>query len=365
MNSEDFTENKKRFLAELKAAREDKELELSRLSERSKIALSYLEKLEEGDWDFLSRAYIRSFLKTYAQYVGIQIEDALRRFDEIVGQVSVPKSQQTTYDDSLEVTQSESADGLNTRIPLSQKSAYSTKSFQTFSGKSIYWIMGVVLIIIVVSSLIYLTQRNNNNEVSEIPFDEVVEEHEQMVGDIGTEQPLEESVSEMPESTTESLESYEEPQAAKGLTLDMIATDECYIRVTADKIDNIIDDVVLIKGFKRSYHADSLFMVVLGNAGGIKLSLNGEELGELGEIGRVVTVTLGEDGLRKLRRGILKTPKADVDVPEKSPADSVLNAVEKEENTSEVLENPVQTDTSQNRSDEQFLEKIDTSAGIY
>ncbi|RKY57753.1 MAG: hypothetical protein DRP95_06650 [Candidatus Latescibacterota bacterium] len=65
----------------LKEAREAKGLSLEDLSRDTRIRQEYLEALEEGDFRFLPRPYVRMFVKTYAQEVGLDPEEVLTEFD--------------------------------------------------------------------------------------------------------------------------------------------------------------------------------------------------------------------------------------------------------------------------------------------
>ena len=57
---------------ELKKAREEKELSLKEVADKTKIQSRYLEALENGDWERLpEEVYLRGFIKTYAQHLGL------------------------------------------------------------------------------------------------------------------------------------------------------------------------------------------------------------------------------------------------------------------------------------------------------
>lgn len=65
----------------LKQAREDKHITLEQASEITKIRLAYLKALEEGDYDKLpSEVYVRGFLRNYAEFLELPVEDVFAFF---------------------------------------------------------------------------------------------------------------------------------------------------------------------------------------------------------------------------------------------------------------------------------------------
>ncbi len=64
---------------ELKNARMARELSLEEVSKRVTIQKSYLEKIEEGDFGFLPRVYIFTYIKEYAQEMGVGNDEILEQ----------------------------------------------------------------------------------------------------------------------------------------------------------------------------------------------------------------------------------------------------------------------------------------------
>ncbi|MWC26499.1 helix-turn-helix domain-containing protein [Paenibacillus sp. MMS18-CY102] len=65
----------------LKKAREQRELSLDDLQEMTKIRKRYLEAIESGDYKVLPGSfYVRAFVKTYAEAVGLDADDVLRLY---------------------------------------------------------------------------------------------------------------------------------------------------------------------------------------------------------------------------------------------------------------------------------------------
>ena len=65
-----------------------------------------------------------------------------------------------------------------------------------------------------------------------------------------------------------------------GLDLQILVLDECWLSLTADGA--VVDQRLMLRGEAFSYHADSNFEAVVGNAGGLKFVINGEVWDNLG-----------------------------------------------------------------------------------
>jgi cytoskeletal protein RodZ len=70
----------------LKMVREDANVSLNEISKATKIRKIYLEKLENGKFDELPpEVYVRGFLKSYAKYLGIELSDVMRLYEKEQG----------------------------------------------------------------------------------------------------------------------------------------------------------------------------------------------------------------------------------------------------------------------------------------
>ena len=81
-----------------------------------------------------------------------------------------------------------------------------------------------------------------------------------------------------------------------GYDLEAVATDTTWLLVTIDKTDS--REILMKPGDSVRWHARNGFFLKIGNAGGVKLVLNGKEIGKLGEEGEVVKINLPEQDKR-------------------------------------------------------------------
>lgn len=67
----------------LRQTREEKQVTLEELAEKTKIRKAYLEAIEGGDQDVLpDEVYVRGFLRIYAKVLGIDPDEVIRIYDQ-------------------------------------------------------------------------------------------------------------------------------------------------------------------------------------------------------------------------------------------------------------------------------------------
>jgi transcriptional regulator with XRE-family HTH domain len=80
--------------------------------------------------------------------------------------------------------------------------------------------------------------------------------------------------------------------AETGYDLEALAIDTTWLLVTIDQTDS--RELLMKPGDSVKWHARNGFFLKIGNAGGVRLVLNGKEVGKLGEEGEVVKINLPE-----------------------------------------------------------------------
>ena len=87
-----MSEEKQQTIAEeLSAARQARGLNLEEIQEQSGISLSVLQGLETERFDVVEPVFVRLALKEYAEYLGLDPEPLLTRFDQQQSQVRRPR----------------------------------------------------------------------------------------------------------------------------------------------------------------------------------------------------------------------------------------------------------------------------------
>lgn len=99
------------FFKELKALRESQKIEISEISDRTKINPVYFEAIEKGDFSLLPVVYMRLFLRSYAIEIGADADKTLRDYElYTTGKVN-EKVEIKVKKTAIDETPAETADG--------------------------------------------------------------------------------------------------------------------------------------------------------------------------------------------------------------------------------------------------------------
>jgi cytoskeleton protein RodZ len=79
-------------------------------------------------------------------------------------------------------------------------------------------------------------------------------------------------------------------QREDGYTLKAIVVERTWIRISID--DGEPKEYLLDPGFRIQWEGQKGFVLLVGNAGGIELELNGQNLGRPGKLGQVMRLQL-------------------------------------------------------------------------
>jgi cytoskeleton protein RodZ len=295
----------------LKRSREERNIELEEAFRVTRIRPHTLEALENERWDELpSQTFVRGFLKTYAEFLGLEKKAVL-----------------DLYERNIPVEQGE-PEPVNQVRPRTKR-----------------WALGLILPLLVLAlivSIMFLNRKDisvvdktfqylgtqepvkerkqapvqeesgpldtpDEEELSSRRVEEPAEEQEALgVPSMRVEEPEEEQeVVEEPESatTTDLMESAQieqtqpETPVTPSFTLTAYVRKRTWIAIYVD--DKPVKEYLFQPGETFTWKAEEGFDILVGNAGGIDFVLNGKEIGTLGPEGKVVRVKLprSEEGM--------------------------------------------------------------------
>ena len=81
----------------------------------------------------------------------------------------------------------------------------------------------------------------------------------------------------------------ETPEVVTQIDMQMRITQRAWVRVTVD--GEVVQEGTLESGAVKEYQAEQSISIRTGNGGGVSLTLNGEDLGPMGDVGKVVERT--------------------------------------------------------------------------
>jgi cytoskeletal protein RodZ len=293
----------------LREAREAKNLSLSEVEAETRIRGSFIEALEEGDYDALpGEVHVRGFLRNYALHLGIDADEVRRKYEQ-----EIPQRESVQYAQNESSFQPIDADLGRARGHLIAGLVYigpilavvavgAAASIWLWYGRPLpemphWWPLQPQALLATAISPDSLTAPTSQAAGMSRPATSTAQPPEARQTPrpaprlAATSQvlplPTPTSVSRATGSPTPSAM----PAAAdeEGIRLTVRATDRAWTRITAD--GTIVFEAMLTTGDERTFEANVSMGFRCGNAGGVIITVNGQDLGALGKRGQVVDRT--------------------------------------------------------------------------
>ncbi|MBI2428340.1 MAG: helix-turn-helix domain-containing protein [Ignavibacteriales bacterium] len=260
------------FSTELRKERESRNITLVEIAKRTRINIKYLEAIEQGAFDVLPQTYVRAFLKSYADNVGIPATEVLYKYDVMVTR---------KYSDSPEHAPTDYA----RQVEASPETQEKIKKEKT--ARHAIMITGFVAVVALFGLYLYdsYTATQSSQKVPETSFQDVVKDQEtkNQPAPVDSAALAKIALSKIPEPDS--------------LVLRLIASDSVWLTIIRDSLPPRTG--YLLRGRYRTYIAKKEFRISLSDASMIKLILNGIELPPLGEKGeRIRNAKINSDLLK-------------------------------------------------------------------
>jgi cytoskeletal protein RodZ len=277
----------------LKNKREAQNITLEEVSQATRIRRTILEAIENNDYDLIPpKVFTQGFIKSYASYLGLDENDVIKRYHEIMESREIKKEPDE---------------------PIQQQPP------QPLLTPGRLLILGILCIValtvwllrgnpqpeddIVLQSTLQTSSTSSSSVNAPPPTTEeaIVEEdvahtaptrEEPAVPEeqpaVPEEEPLPEGGKE--EEPVEQAETGE--AAAEPMALRVVATEQVWMRIQLDQGEPY--EVILKSEESLTLKAREKFIIRIGNAGGVELFFNEEPLGNPGNPGEVIDLTLPE-----------------------------------------------------------------------
>jgi len=257
----------------LRETRERLGLTLEEAERSIRIRASRLEVLERGEFDSLpSEAQARGFLHNYAEFLSIEPEELLRRYDEI----RQPKRRRSLVARDTSKTADKTRNARRIRMPR-------WVSTDIFVVAIIA--LGVIVVLIWGGQKLFANIGSGENAAAvAIAGDEI-----SLPATTNTPAPTISAFSEATQLITE------EPTATSTLILNVL--DTVNLQVIAEReswVQVLVDGEEAFKGRMRAgerfdYLGEERVEVFTGNGGGIRVIFNGQDQGLMGDVGQLIT----------------------------------------------------------------------------
>ncbi|MCE5311962.1 MAG: DUF4115 domain-containing protein [Nitrospiraceae bacterium] len=271
----------------LKQKREELGEELRDISLVVRIRTTYLKAIEEEDFEKLpAEVYAKGYIREYARYLNVPLKEAVAAYEQFV-------SGRARMQEEVEP------------VPAAAPEIIKAPAEPSRVASKVVSIIPKLLVFIVGAAIvfgIYIFVRDNwqtmgRDSVAELPkpmlppAEKPVEQPQPQ-----TDQPAPAAVQNALQNTTASntadASKPKEPATPVKSRHNLVvsATDQVWLEINAD--DRTKSDIIMNAGETRNFRADGIFRIKVGNAGGVKFSFNGKDIGPLGAKGEVVSLTL-------------------------------------------------------------------------
>lgn len=257
----------------LRETRERLGLTLDEAERTIRIRASRLETLERGEFDSLpSQVQARGFLHNYAEFLGLDPEELLRRYDE---------SRQPKRRRSLVARGS-------SQTAVKKNAARRIRMPSWFSPDILVVaiiVLGVIVVLIWGGRKLYATIGSGEDAAAVASSADAIS----LPTATNTPSPAVSALADLTQLTTE------EPTATSTLILNVL--DQVNLQVIAEReswVQVLVDGEETFKGRmgageRYDYLGEERVEVFTGNGGGIHVIFNGQDQGLMGDVGQVVT----------------------------------------------------------------------------
>ena len=261
----------------LEKKRREKGLSLKEVEQATKIRTRYLEGLEREDPTSLpDPVYARGFLKTYANFLGLNGEQLSREFRDH----RAPRRERQL--NGYEVLHSGEFDQ-----PLINPGGVDDAERSGISGATILTIVLAVLVLaMVIGALYYVGSRSTVNTSDSTPEEEPLVDQEVGDGSSRGDSSREEPVAGSETKTGADADSSGASPETVQVTVRVVGAPTGLTVLTDGRVAS---DQYAQPGFSQTFEARRAVSISTANAGAVEVEVDGQNIGRLGRFGQALT----------------------------------------------------------------------------
>lgn len=263
--------NSKKIGKEIAKARKSQNIKLNDLAADLLISKAYIKQIEAGEFDFLPEPYVLAYTKLIANKVGLDADALLQEYGHTERAESGSSASTTTAKSTTGTEEDSEIQHFLTR----------DMSPGAIAGASATIILAVMTIwYFSVSSDEGQLESHMTKAVIEAPISTIIKENQVKTDSLDTARELK----------------VEQPaEKLKPFTLTLNASDTVWMSINID--DASKKEYIFPPGMSRTWHAETFFQVLTGNAGATELLRDGKAIGSIGKARQVRTVKVMRDSL--------------------------------------------------------------------
>jgi cytoskeletal protein RodZ len=282
-----------RFGDYLREAREAKSVTLEQISTTTHISVRVLEALENERFDIVpGGVFTISFVRQYAHVVGLDEEEAVSRLKQVT----------RPLESALGEWNTKGADSDDTGAKLAE-------FFTDFVRRHRMTLLGGGATAVLLAGGFLFFQANEGREAESASRPPRIESRDASYETTAPDASFETAAPNAPVREAHPVEVAQEEAGnnqvatnasavggpSKAIQLELRLTDRAWVRVVADG-ERVLEDN-LEAGYVQTIQAQESVQLFVGNAGGVKVALNGETMQPLGPPGHVRRVDVNPKGM--------------------------------------------------------------------
>ncbi len=243
----------------LKKARLQQKITLDDISASTRINRKFLAEIEGGTTPEIPTIYLRAFLRAFAEHVGLDAAVVLNEYFK-----EIPPPAPPVVEEPLQRAFAEA-------VPRSRPTAPKEPPSSAQRQVKILLLLSVAIIGALAILIYWLHEQHSGPATQEISFTDIVKENEMKQKAAGI---AKDSVRSVPAPKPK-------PPRPDSLSLAAVAGDSVWIRIVIDSV--VTKEYLLTPKLRLQWKAKRDFVVSVGNASSISLTLNGMKVGPVGK----------------------------------------------------------------------------------
>lgn len=278
-----------KFAEELKEKREALGISINDIYEITRIDKSYLEAMEKGNFEVMPDVYMRAFIRKFAEAVELNPNEVIKKYEAAKSGKGFNETVISKKEEGSEIVDEQE----------SRKTSMGNEVNQNKISEKInnpFLILGFIGVIIIIA-IIYFTFISSDSDeiIREQKVEDILSERKNEVEtprfEIKKNEPV---VEKNQKSEVETIIT-----TSDSLSLKINSLDTVWFRTKIDNAES--DEFILNPNRSKTLSAKSNINMLVGNAGGLELILNGKKLNFIGKKGEIKNISIDSDGIHYLK----------------------------------------------------------------
>lgn len=252
------------FSEELRNKREEVGLTIQQISSKTRIDKKFIEFIEQGNFTFLPELYVKSFLREYAEVIGLNPEETIKKYQ-------LAKEGKLSNHSEPEIKETDEVDGRKNspdKITLISKPFFDdnivsqTQTPTKNKNEKLLFISASIIGLLLIFIIYFYLSSQKEIIVEETPLEEIINQDKERVEE------LVDNSTENPFMTSDSL------------SLEIFSKDTTWIYLILD--NSAINEQILYPNRSTTIKSKTSFEGTIGNSGSAVLKLNNVNLNFIG-----------------------------------------------------------------------------------